>query len=63
MTQIVDLLDRPSTRYRHTAVIVALRSLVPDAARRLEATPGPRAAEYLQAFKAAMIEALAAGQP
>jgi len=63
MTQIVDLLDRPSTRYRHTAVIVSLRSLIPDAALRLEAATRSQAIEYLQAFKAAMIKALAADQP
>lgn len=62
MTQIVDLLDRPSIRYRHTAVIVSFRSLIPAAAARLEAAPQPQAIEYLQAFKAAMIEALAADQ-
>lgn len=63
MTQIVHLLDRFSTRYRHTAVIVTLRSLIPAAAQRLETATTPQAADYLQAFKAAMIEALTAGQP
>jgi hypothetical protein len=63
MTQIVDLLNRPSTRYRHTAVIVTLRSLIPNASLRLESAPRPQAAEYLQALEAAMIEALAVRQP
>jgi hypothetical protein len=62
MTQIVDLLDLPSTHHHHAAVIVTLRSLIPAAAARLEAAPQQHAIEYLQAFKAAMIEALTADQ-
>jgi len=63
MAQIVDLLDRSSAAHHHAAVIVTLRSLIPDAALRLETATDSQAIGYLQAFKAAMIEALAAGQP
>lgn len=63
MTQIVDLLDRPSTRYRHTAVIVTFRSLIPNAGLRLKVATRSQAAEYLQVLKAEMIEALASRRP
>jgi hypothetical protein len=62
VTQIVDLLDRPSIRYLDTAVIVTLRSLIPAAGLRLESASRPQALEYLDALKAAMIEALAVRQ-
>jgi hypothetical protein len=63
MTQIVDLLNRPITRYRHTAVIVTLRSLVPAAGLRLQSASRPQVTQYLDALKASMIEALAVRQP
>ncbi|OJZ71996.1 hypothetical protein BRW65_18060 [Mycobacterium paraffinicum] len=62
VTQIVDLLDRPSAAHHPAAVIVTLRSLIPGAAVRLEAAPRLQAIECLQAFEAAMIEALTADQ-